>query len=197
MNNNVIIILAAGESSRMQHPKQLLIYKDQTLLSHTITEAQKSLMPVVVVLGSKAKKIMSDLKDVAINVVENKNWKSGMASSIQAGLIRAIEIFPEMENCILAVCDQPYISALLFQQLLDEKKQSPKNIVACSYAKTLGTPSLFNKGYFEDLLNLKGDHGAKNLLQKYSHDVASITFEKGKIDIDTKKDYEQLLNDKS
>ena len=197
MNENVIIVLAAGASTRMQQPKQLLTYDDQSLLVHTIEEAQKSLMPVVVVLGAHSQEIMSDINDLEIDVEVNKNWESGMASSIKAGLEKAMEIYEEMENCILAVCDQPYISSVLFQELLDQKKTSGKKIVASSYAGTLGTPALFDKKYFEDLLNMQGDHGAKNLLQKYNEDVASVHFKKGEIDIDTKSDYEQLLKNRT
>ena len=197
MNENVIIVLAAGSSSRMQQPKQLLPYGNQSLLVHTIEEAQKALMPVVVVLGAHSEEIMADINDMETDIVVNKNWESGMASSIKAGVEKAKAIYAEMENCILAVCDQPYISSLLLQELLDQKKRSGKNIVASSYANTFGTPALFDKKYFDDLLNLQGDHGAKKLLQKYSADVASVPFEKGNIDVDTKSDYEQLLKDQN
>jgi molybdenum cofactor cytidylyltransferase len=184
MNENVIIVLAAGASSRLQQPKQLLTYDDQSLL-------------VVVVLGAHSQEIMADVDDLEIDVVVNKNWESGMASSIKAGLEKAMEIYENMENCILAVCDQPYISSVLFQELVNQKKASGKKIVASSYAGTLGTPALFDKKYFEDLLNMQGDHGAKNLLQNYNEDVASVRFEKGEIDIDTKSDYDQLLKNRN
>ncbi len=197
MNENVIIILAAGNSSRMQQTKQLLPFKGESLLVHTIEEAQKSLMPVIVVLGANSKEIMAGINYMEVDVVDNKNWDSGMASSIKAGIDKARAIYNKMENCILAVCDQPYISSFLFQKLVDQKKVSGKKIVASSYADTLGTPALFDKKYFDDLLNLPGDHGAKNLLQKYAEDVASVSFEKGDIDVDTKSDYEQLLKNQN
>ncbi len=197
MDETVIIILAAGNSSRMQKPKQLLPYHDRSLLVHTIKEAQKSLMPVVVVLGANSKEIMADINDMEADVVVNKNWESGMASSIRAGVERARAINTKIANCILAVCDQPYISSLLFQELVDQKTVSGKKIVASSYADTLGTPALFDKKYFDDLLNLQGDHGAKNLLQKYHLAVTSVSFEKGDIDVDTKSDYEQLIKNQN
>ncbi len=193
MNENVIIILAAGASSRMNQPKQLLPYHQKSLLSHTIEEAQKSLMPVIVVLGANAQQIKAGIGSMEVEIVVNEDWKSGMSSSIKAGLQKALANFKEMQNCILAVCDQPYISSILFQKLVDEKKESGKEIVASSYADTVGTPCLFDKKYFDELLNLEGDHGAKNILQKYRNDVASVDFENGKIDVDTKKDYEELL----
>lgn len=193
MNENVIIILAAGASSRMNQPKQLLPYHQKSLLSHTIEEAQKSLMPVIVVLGANAQQIKAGIGSMEVEIVVNEDWKSGMSSSIKAGLQKALANFKEMQNCILAVCDQPYISSILFQKLVDEKKESGKEIVASSYADTVGTPCLFDKKYFDELLNLEGDHGAKNILQKYRNEVASVDFKNGKIDVDTKKDYEELL----
>ncbi len=193
MNENVIIILAAGASSRMQQPKQLLPYHEESLLTHTIKEAHKSLMPVIVVLGATADSIKAKIKNIEEEIVINEEWESGMASSIKAGLQKAIADFKEIQNCIFSVCDQPYISSDLLQDLVDEKKKTGKKIVACSYADTLGIPCLFDKKYFEELLKLEGDHGAKSILQKYRNDVASVDFEKGKIDVDTIKDYEELL----
>lgn len=193
MNENIIIILAAGASARLEKPKQLLRFKGETLLNHTIKEAQKCLMPVIVVLGANAKKIKHEMQSLEEETVINEEWESGMSSSIKAGLNKALANYKEIKNCIIAVCDQPFISSLLFQELIDEKRRTGKNIIACSYAGTLGTPCLFDMKYFRELLQLQGDHGAKNLLQKYPHDVASIDFENGKFDVDTKRDYEELL----
>ncbi len=193
MNENIIIILAGGASARLKKPKQLLRFKGETLLNHTIKEAQKSLMPVIVVLGANAKKIKHEMQSLEEETVINDEWESGMSSSIKAGLNKALANFNKIKNCIIAVCDQPFISSLLFQELIDEKRRTGKNIIACSYAGTLGTPCLFDMKYFRELLQLQGDRGAKNLLQKYPHDVASIDFENGKFDVDTKRDYEELL----
>jgi molybdenum cofactor cytidylyltransferase len=197
MNENVIVILAAGASSRMKQPKQLLPYHNKSLLAHTINEAKKSLMPVIVVLGANALEIKTQTRNLEGEILVNKEWESGISSSIKAGLQKALAHFKEMQNCIFAVCDQPYISSNLFRELVDQKKKSSKKIVACSYADTLGTPCLFDKKYFDELLNLEGDHGAKSILQKYRNDVASVDFEKGKIDVDTKKDYEELLKNQN
>ncbi|MGN6803001.1 MAG: nucleotidyltransferase family protein [Ginsengibacter sp.] len=197
MNENVIIILAAGASSRMQQPKQLLPFGNEFLLTHTIKEAQKSTLPVIVVLGANANEIEQKIKNLEVEIVTNNNWEKGLSSSIKAGLQKAIDNFAEMNNCILAVCDQPYISSLLFLELLDEKDRSGKNIVASAYADTLGTPSLFDKKYFPELLQMEGDHGAKTLLKKYTSDVASVKFEKGRFDLDTQNDYEEFLKNQN
>ena len=116
-----------------------------------------------------------------------------MASSIVTGLQQALLVNNKIENIIIAVCDQPYISSILFQQLSDKKRKSGKSIVASSYAGTLGTPALFSKKYFNELLNLKGDEGAKSLIRKYNNETTFVLFKKGNIDVDTQKDYEELL----
>lgn len=77
---------------------------------------------------------------------------------------------------------------------MDKKDTSGKDIIASSYSETLGTPVLLDKKYFSVLMNLQGDEGAKKLLSVYKDDVAFISFEKGGCDIDTKTDYEELLN---
>ena len=197
MSDTVIIVLAAGPSSRMEQPKQLLVYNNQSLLEHIIDEAKKSLMPVVVVLGANEGEIKKDIKNQKAVMVINENWQSGMSSSINAGLKKALAMYKEMQNCILAVCDQPFVSSALFAELISQKIKTGKKIIACSYDHTLGTPCLFDKKYFDELMNLEGSHGAKKLLQKYAGNVASVSFEKGKIDVDTKKDYEELLKNKN
>ena len=193
MNETIIIILAAGASSRMNEPKQLLPFNGKTLLTHTIDEAVKSGLQVIVVLGANERIITEHLQNDFTSLVFNENWREGISASIKAGLNKALEKNSYIENCILCVCDQPYISANLFGSLCDKKKTSGKKIVASWYAATLGTPVLFDKKYFDALLNLKGDNGAKKLLSLYHDDIASIPFEKGELDIDTKLDYEKFV----
>ena len=193
MNRTAIIILAAGASSRMGQPKQLLAFKNSILLKHVAEEAQKSGMRVFIILGANEQKIKKELENVRAEIIFNERWGNGLSTSIKAGLEKALENDSDTENFIFCVCDQPYISADLFKRLMHKKKVSGKKIIACSYAGTLGTPVLFDIKYFDALMNLQGDEGAKKLLQIYREDVAFITFEKGKVDIDTKADYEDLL----
>ena len=86
------------------------------------------------------------------------------------------------------------MQAIHFQQLYQKQNESAKDIVACAYADTIGTPALFTQKYFDVLMKLEGDEGAKKLMKTYSEDVATVDFPKGYIDIDTKEDYENLLN---
>ena len=189
-----IIILAAGNSSRLGQPKQLLTFKDTTLLKNTIEAA--SLLPnaiVVVVIGSRHELMINELDSSKIKISFNENWESGMSSSIVKGMNDLLLINPDIEKCIISVCDQPFISHSVFENLIEEYNKEGKGIVASSYAETVGTPVLFDKKYFKDLLELKGQEGAKKILAKFQNDLNTVSFERGNIDIDTPEDYDKLM----
>lgn len=195
-NKTGIVILAAGNSSRLGQPKQLLGYKDSTLLKNTIAEA--SLVPnakIIVVTGANNQLIEDELDPSKIKISFNPDWESGMSSSIVNGLQKLLTLYPDYENCIFAVCDQPYVSSLIFENLIQEYVRTGKGIVASAYSETLGTPVLFHKKYFDALLELKGQEGAKKIISKFSDDVVSVLFEKGNIDIDTEDDYNKLMSE--
>ena len=195
MNNTGIIILAAGNSSRFGSTKQLLHFNGKTLLQHAIQEATGAgAALIVVVTGAHADEILKGIKNEKIEIVFNKDWEQGMASGIVIGLREAITLKNELEKVIITVCDQPFVSSSLFEQLFEKQNKSGKHIVASAYADTIGTPALFTKKYFDALMGLTGDQGAKILLKKYSDDLATVDFPDGYIDIDTQADYENLLN---
>lgn len=190
-----IIILAAGNSSRLGRPKQLLEYKESTLLKNTVSEALKVENSfVIVVTGSNHDLIEKELNLPKITFSFNSHWENGMSSSIANGIKQLLLLNPKCEQCVLTVCDQPFVSSLIFENLIKEHHASQKGIVASAYSETLGTPVLFHKKYFQDLLELKGQEGAKKLIKKYAEDVVSVLFEKGNIDIDTEEDYFKLIS---
>jgi len=186
-----IIILAAGGSSRLGRPKQLLVYKHKTLLQHVIDEAKLAgLFPIIIVVGANADELTKTLNLSGVDMIINDSWESGMSSSIATGLASLAGDKPQ--NMIISVCDQPQIHAQLFSDLLRMKNKTGSGIVASAYAGTLGTPVLFNEKYYDMLLNLKGNEGAKKLLNLHENDVSYIQFEDGQIDIDTEEDYLNL-----
>jgi molybdenum cofactor cytidylyltransferase len=192
--NTGIIILAAGNSSRLGKPKQLLDFQGSTLLEKTIQAAERtSFAPIVLVLGAYTDEILPTIKELNINYVINDNWRDGMSSSIKAGLKKMIGLEPAIENVMITVADQPFITAEIFNLLTKEQTNSGKHIIASSYAETIGTPALFNKQYFDELISLVGRSGAKQLITKYNNDVATIPFRLGHIDIDTETDYKNLI----
>ena len=196
MNNTGFIILAAGESSRLGKIKQLLSFNRKTLLQHVIDEASNAgAKPIVVITGANAAKISASIASGKVSILYNENWKDGMASGIVAGVRHVLSLNGTIKKIIISVCDQPFVSAALFGQLDQRQTISGKGIVACAYADTIGTPALFTLKYFDQLMALKGDEGAKKILKSNKEDVDTVNFSKGEVDIDTQSDYENLLKE--
>ncbi len=190
-----IIILAAGASSRMGRPKQLLVYQQQSLLQRAIKAAVA--VPntyVIVVVGAHQSVIALELANESIKVIYNADWQQGMASSVSVGIKYLITEQPAVQNALLMLCDQPFVDTALLQNLINTQQTSGRPIVASAYQNTLGAPVLFDQYYFAELMALQGQEGAKTMLNKYKSEVISIPFEQGAIDIDTPEDYERLLN---
>ena len=190
-----IIILAAGESKRLGNPKQLLSFGGNTLLARVAATASASgLYPVIAVLGANAEKIRSTLNIPGIQVVNNDDWQEGMASSIRKGLANMMELFPQVDGVILLVCDQPYLHHGLIKTLIEAQRNADLPAAAAYYGEKLGTPALFHKHLFSDLMSLSGDKGARKMLERNRQNVVEVEFERGIVDIDTQEDYERLLN---
>jgi molybdenum cofactor cytidylyltransferase len=194
MSRTGVIILAAGNSSRLGRPKQLLPYRGRTLLTHVVAEALVAELRPVVVTGAFHAEVSDSLRGQSVDIIFNAAWEDGMASGIVAGLSNMLLLYPDVDAVIIAVCDQPFISSILLLQLVSTFEASGKGMVACTYADSVGTPVLFGRSYFERLLELSGSEGAKNLLKQYPDDLAAVAFPDGYIDIDTGEDAERLAN---
>ncbi|MFQ6601433.1 NTP transferase domain-containing protein [Flavobacterium sp. C3NV] len=190
-----IVVLAAGSSSRLGQPKQLLLYKNTSLLKNTISQAsQVPNTAIIVVTGSNHELIEKEITDPEIKTIFNPDWELGMSSSIATGLKELLRLNPDIQKCIFTVCDQPFITTIVFENLIKEHQKTVKGIAACEYAATLGTPVLFHKKYFTELLQLKGQEGAKKIINRFLEDTIAVPFEKGNVDIDTIEDYNELIS---
>lgn len=195
LENIGVVILAAGASTRLGEPKQLLEYGHKNLLQKTIDAAVESNVdPVILVLGANADQISHEIDKSGINVIVNTDWEEGMASSIKIGLNELLFISPETDAVILMVCDQPHISSELINDIINKQNETGNPIITCDYGEAFGPPALFHKSLFQELMHLKGDVGARKIIHQHSNEVATVLFTKGKIDIDTKEDY-NALND--
>jgi molybdenum cofactor cytidylyltransferase len=187
-----LIILAAGESRRLGRPKQNLLFHGQTLLQRAIeTALATACRPVFVVLGANADGIKLT-GSAEVKMLYNKDWEEGLGSSIRIA-IREIENDQEIDQAILMLCDQPFVTPRLIGDLLKKQEATSKPIIACSYCDTVGVPVLFARSLFAELRSLQGGEGAKKLLQANTQYIARIPFEQGSIDIDTEADYELLI----
>lgn len=193
-----IVILAAGASTRLGSPKQLLKHNNSNLIQHAIDEALAAEAEnVLVVLGSGAQIISDSINKKQAHVLNNKNWQEGIASSIRSGVENARLLSPSIDAVILMVCDQPYVTSSLLKSLEAHHNETGKPIVASQYKDTLGTPVLFNKAFFPELLKLNGDNGAKKIIMDNKAQVQPVKFPLGDIDIDNITDYEMLLQKNS
>jgi molybdenum cofactor cytidylyltransferase len=191
-----VIVLAAGASSRMGSPKQLLRYGGQTLIRRAAEAAiASSCNRVAVVIGSNASQMRRELKDLPVSVVENQNWQTGMSSSIRAGLD---ELRPhDLDGVVIMLCDQPFVTAGILNDLIATHRQTGKPIVASCYETTKGVPAFFSRDLFTDLTSLSADEGARRLIVKHPELVATINFPEGAIDIDTPHDTKKLSHKKA
>ncbi len=192
-----VILLAAGSSSRLGRPKQLLPYKGKTLLRHSMVQAlASSAKQIIVVLGDNADILQKEITGFNIHPVMNEQWQEGMASSIRAGMNALTEMNPSVEGAILVVCDQPLMTADLLNTLIAVYRNSGKRIVACSYDDTFGPPVFFHHSFFPELFQLKGDVGARSIIRSHTENVEAVPFPEGSLDIDTEEDYERIKTDR-
>ncbi|MFQ4141687.1 nucleotidyltransferase family protein [Chlorogloeopsis sp. ULAP02] len=191
--NVAIILLAAGASTRMGVPKQLLTYQGRSLLNRATESAIASVCkPVIVVLGANFQQIRAQVNQTSIEVIENAEWELGMSSSIKSGIVSLSKYSNSIDAAIIAVCDQPFLSPEIINNLVTTYSSTGKSIIASHYAETFGVPALFSHKFFSELAALRETVGAKYLIEKHLSEVFCIPFPLGAIDIDTPQDYEQL-----
>lgn len=194
--NVSIIILAAGASSRMGAPKQLLLIDGKTLIKRTFDTAMDTpCHPIVLVLGANRDLIRKETEKMPITVIDNPNWENGISSSIKIGLAGAYMTEKAIEAVIFLTVDMPYVSAELITRMIEKAESDEKvEIVACKYEKQIGIPVLFKRSMFIDLLELSGDEGAKKVVVKNQNKVAFIDFPEGKLDLDTVEEYRNFVS---
>ena len=185
------LILAAGNSSRLGSPKQLIEFEGQTLIER-ITETALSISEeVLIVLGGNSELILPKLErfNNVISTIYNPDWKEGMGTSIRIGVEKLAE---NSDLIIILLADQPFISKVLLQNMLQSYAKTQNPIVSCIYSNSLGVPILFDKSVFFELLKLNGDKGAKSFLHLYKNRISTIDFPEAIVDIDTLEDVENL-----
>jgi molybdenum cofactor cytidylyltransferase len=195
-----IIVLAAGASSRMGEPKQLLRFDGETLLNRAVRVAiETRYRPVVVVLGARAEALRAEVETKDALVVVNEAWAEGMSSSIRTGLgaLRA-STSSEVEAAVVLLCDQPFITSDIVKQLVEAYRARRVMLVASEYEmrgeRTHGVPALFGRALFSELMELRGAEGAKRIITRHAADAAFIDVPAAAFDVDTPDDYRALQN---
>ena len=194
--NIAILILAAGSSSRMGQPKQLLAWKDTNLLENAIKNALAAQCKVVsVVLGANAKVIRKQISKHQIEIRDNTSWESGLGSSIVTGVLALLEKNPDIDGILIMLADQPFIDSVYLNLMIKSFLESQKAIVATAYKNRAGVPALFDKMYFDELLQLAiDDQEAKRIINRSKSEVLIIDPKNKSVDVDTPSEYQNLIN---
>ncbi|MGB1284339.1 MAG: nucleotidyltransferase family protein [Polaribacter sp.] len=189
-----ILILAAGNSSRMGSPKQLLKINGKTFIEIAIENAiETNVKAVFCVLGANAEKITSKISHQNVEFIFNKKYQKGLSSSIVSG-VEYIEKQPLNFDAILIVLvDQPEVNSQYLTEIITTYQKNNTKIVASSYSKKSGVPAIFPKKYFKSLQLLKGDKGAKDFLQKHESEIIQLKREQSFLDIDLPEEYQSYL----
>ena len=186
-----ILILAAGNSSRLGYPKQLIEFEGKTLIERITETALMVSDNILIILGGNSELIIPKLErfNDTISTIFNPDWQQGMGTSIRIGTEKLAE---KSDAILILLSDQPFISTVLLQNMIQIFEKSPNPIISCTYNQQLGVPMLFDKSVFPELMKLSGDKGAKSFLHLYKDTISTIDFPEGIIDIDTFEDVEKL-----
>ena len=185
----VIILLAAGTSSRMGLPKLLLPVDEsgRTMLRKTLDELAVLRLPIITVTGRYRAEIEEALSDgINVQLVHNEDWSGGMSTSIEAGITAA---GASPSGFLIALADQPFVTSRQYAALLHAFDASECPLVATAYPEGPGVPAVFAKRYTGELTGVSGRGGAKYLLRGGKHRVWTIDFGTSPVDIDTPEDY--------
>ncbi len=185
--NLAVLILAAGTSSRLGEPKQLLKLKGKTLINIAIEKAFELTSNVTVVLGHKNDEVKKEIENKNINILTNPNYDEGMGNTIAFGISNIKE-----KKVLIMLCDQPLIPIEHYENLIKLSNENKDKIICSQYKNQYAVPTIFPKEYFEELKKLKGNKGAKQLFFKYEP-ISFTLDDKYSIDVDTKEDWQKLL----
>ncbi|MCB0707363.1 MAG: nucleotidyltransferase family protein [Saprospiraceae bacterium] len=189
-----ILILAAGAATRMGSVKQLLPFGENSLLGSVITQAQASQIgPVYCVLGAHVDLIGPTIQTSDVQIIFNPEWQQGLGASIRAGVQGALKEHPDSGGILILLGDQVLIQAEHIQKIQTLFHENPGKIIASKYGNGYGVPVFFPPAFFGELLNLKGDQGAKQLLKAQHKHIIPFLGSDLLVDIDTPEDYAHLI----
>ena len=183
------ILLAAGKSQRMGKLKQLMSFGKSTILEQAIDNLLSSAVDeTIVVVGHEAEEIEKTIATKPVKIMFNPNYGEGMSTSIIAGLIL---VDPRAQAVMLALGDQPLVDSQTINHLIAEFSNHDKGIAVPTYKGKRGHPVILAIKYKAELLELKGDIGAREIIKNHPEDILEVAVASESViaDIDTTDDY--------
>ena len=191
MSRIAAVVLAAGSSSRLGEPKQLLPLGRGVVLDETLARARRSgLEPLLLVVGHHAAQILEAVDRSGFTIVRNSDYEQGQSTSVRAAVAA---LPPDVDAAIFLLGDQPLIAPETLQALAEARQRTGAPIVQPRYPEGRGNPVLIGRELFDELEELTGDTGARPLLQRHAERVELVTVVTPRPDdIDTIADYERV-----
>jgi molybdenum cofactor cytidylyltransferase len=190
------VILAAGESKRFGQPKQLVKLKGKYLIEWVIDAALNSLLEhLILVLGYEYQKILQALeakaKQPRLQVVVNNKFRLGQSRSLRTGLLKVGDAFPSV---MFLLGDQPMLDAKTIDYMLTQFWQSGKNICVPLLKGKRGNPTIFSRLFYDQLLEIQGDIGARKIIQRNPDQVLYVAISDPMcfFDVDSQRDLKNL-----
>lgn len=180
-----IVVLAAGESRRYGAPKLLASVDGVPMIRVVAANAIAAGAKVIVVTGAHREALLPHIADLAVERAFNAGWADGMGGSIACGIRK---FAATIDAAIIMLADQPLVGCAQLMQLIRAHAQAPRRIIAAQFSGVLGPPCLFPRQYFAELAALRGDHGARDVLQRHIGEVNTVPMARAAIDIDTPRD---------
>lgn len=200
------LVLAAGASTRLGRPKQLVAFDGLPLVTRAARAAlEAGAAPVVVVLGANASVVRAALDGVAAETVLNPRWRDGMGTSLAAGLNALLERAPDVRGVLVTLADQPLVDGRALGRLLgawegacaDARRSGHEvsaTIAAATYGEVTGVPAVFGRAHFDEIRALPAAAGAATLLRGREAHVRRVPMPEGAVDVDTEADLIGLLS---
>lgn len=164
------LLLAAGQSTRMGQPKQLLDWKGRPLVAHIATAALASqLAGLTVVVGAAEAQVRAALRDLPVQIVTNPAYAEGIGASLAVGL-RALPA--DADAAMVLLVDQPLVTARLINELVEVYRAAPAALALVPvYRGQRGNPVIVAAGLFAELQTLRGDTGARAVFNRYADQI--------------------------
>ncbi len=186
------IVLAAGTSSRMGSPKQLLRIGTQTLLERTLEILRRSKVDeILVVLGHEAAAIQAQVDLAGVKIVLNAAYREGMGTSLREGVSN---VAPNSRAAMIVLADQPFLQAATIDRLIDEYDAKKPQIVLPLYRGFRGNPVLLDRSVFPEVAGLAGDVGCRAIFGSHTENILKVSVEDASVllDADTKADLDKF-----
>lgn len=182
------VVLAAGSSSRLGRPKQLLEVEGQTLIRRTVQTVLASAVDAVVVATSLGEvNFDAELHGLNWTRATVEHSQLGQSESVRAGL-QTVESLGNFDAILFTPCDLPLLSATHLNALVEKYQRGLCNIVASRYDGVLGAPLILDRELWPELRALRGDTGVRKILPSHKGTTTFIEWEAGKFDLDTPDD---------